>query len=90
MIQVGYKLCSEEQSPEELLECAQSAEESGFSFAMISDHFHPWTDRQGQASFVWSMLGALAQVTERMIIGTAVTCPIMRIHPSTFSKLIAA
>ena len=42
----------------------------------------PWTDRQGQSSFVWSMLDPIAQVTERITIDTAVTCPNIRIHPA--------
>jgi G6PDH family F420-dependent oxidoreductase len=89
MIELGYKLCSEEHSPQQLIECAQRAEETGFTFAMISDHFHPWTDRQGQSSFVWSMLGAIAQVTERITIGTAVTCPTVRIHPAIIAQAAA-
>lgn len=89
MLQIGYKLCSEEQSPRELLECARRAEQTGFSFAMISDHFHPWIDRQGQSSFVWAVLGGLAQVTERLSIGTAVTCPTTRIHPAIIAQAAA-
>src|SRR5262245_23843062 len=89
MIEIGYKLCSEEQSPHELIECAKSAEDAGFSFAMISDHFHPWTDRQGQSPFVWSVIGAIAQVTERIKIGTGVTCPTMRIHPAIIAQAAA-
>jgi coenzyme F420-dependent glucose-6-phosphate dehydrogenase len=89
MIEIGYKLCSEEQSPHELIECARSAEEAGFSFAMISDHFHPWTDRQGQSPYVWSVIGAIAQVTERLKIGTGVTCPTMRIHPAIIAHAAA-
>jgi len=89
MLEIGYKLCSEEQSPHELIECARSAEEAGFSFAMVSDHFHPWTDRQGQSPFVWSVIGAIAQVTERMKIGTGVTCPTMRIHPAIIAHAAA-
>ena len=82
MTQLGYKLCSEEHSPQQLLQYARQAEETGFSFAMISDHFHPWIDRQGQSSFVWGVLGGIAQVTERIKVGTAFTCPTMRIHPA--------
>ncbi len=89
MIQIGYKLCSEEHSPQQLLEYARQAEETGFSFAMISDHFHPWIDRQGQSSFVWSILGGLAQVTKRIKLGTAVTCPTMRIHPAIIAQAAA-
>ena len=59
MLEIGYKLCSEEQSPEELIHCAHLAEEAGFDFAMISDHFHPWVDKQGHSSFVWAVLGGI-------------------------------
>lgn len=89
MIEIGYKLCSEEQSPHELIECARSAEEAGFSFAMISDHFHPWTDQQGQSPFVWTVIGAIAQATKRMKIGAGVTCPTMRIHPAIIAHATA-
>lgn len=89
MFEIGYKLCSEEQSPEELIHFAHRAEESGFDFAMISDHYHPWTDQQGQASFVWAVLGGIAQVTERLKLGTAVTCPTTRIHPAIIAQASA-
>ena len=89
MFEIGYKLCSEEQSPEELIHFAHRAEESGFDFAMISDHYHPWTDNQGQASFVWAVLGGIAQVTERLKLGTAVTCPTTRIHPAIIAQAAA-
>lgn len=89
MLEIGYKLCSEEQSPEDLIHCAHLAEEAGFDFAMISDHFHPWVDKQGQSSFVWAVLGGIAQVTERLKIGTAVTCPTVRIHPAIIAQAAA-
>src|SRR5262245_21187935 len=89
MINLGYKICSEEQPPQQLVQCARRAEEVGFAFAMISDHFHPWTDRQGQSSFVWSILGAIYQATTRLSIGTAVTCPIIRIHPAIIAQASA-
>src|SRR5262249_57001356 len=88
-ITLGYKLSSEEQAPTDLVRLAREAEESGFQFAMISDHYHPWTDRQGQSPFVWTVLGAIAQVTERMKIGVGVTCPTMRIHPAIIAQAAA-
>lgn len=63
---LGYKLSSEEQGPRELVPLAAMAEEHGFSFALLSDHFHPWTDRQGQSPFVWSVIGGIAQATWRL------------------------
>jgi coenzyme F420-dependent glucose-6-phosphate dehydrogenase len=89
MPEIGYKLCSEEQSPQELIDCAQRAEKIGFDFAMISDHYHPWIDLQGQSSFVWSVLGGLSQMTKRIKIGTAVTCPTIRIHPAIIAQAAA-
>ncbi|MEX2445718.1 MAG: TIGR03557 family F420-dependent LLM class oxidoreductase [Dehalococcoidia bacterium] len=89
MVSIGYALLSEEHDAASLVRNARAAEEAGFSFAMVSDHFHPWTDRQGQSPFVWSVLGAIAQVTEGMPVGTAVTCPIVRIHPAIVAQAAA-
>src|SRR5678816_4395830 len=88
-ISLGYKLSSEEQTPSDLVRYAQMAEESGFTFALISDHYHPWIDRQGQSPFVWSVLGAIAQATKRLTVGTAVTCPTVRIHPAIIAQAAA-
>ena len=88
-VRLGYKLSSEEQGPRELVRYARVAEESGFSFGLISDHFHPWIDRQGQSPFVWSVIGAIAAATERLELGTAVTCPSMRIHPTLVAQAAA-
>jgi G6PDH family F420-dependent oxidoreductase len=81
MVELGYHLSSEEHAPLDLVRHARLAEEAGFRFALISDHLHPWTDRQGQSPFVWSVLGALAQALGRLRLGTGVTCPIMRTPP---------
>jgi len=86
---IGYALSSEEHAPGDLVAHAVLAERQGFDFALISDHFHPWIDRQGQSPFVWSVLGALAQATEQLIIGTGVTCPTMRIHPAIVAQAAA-
>ena len=68
---------------------ARRAEEAGFDYALISDHFHPWIDRQGQSPFVWTVLGGIASETERMTIGTGVTCPILRMHPALVAQAAA-
>jgi coenzyme F420-dependent glucose-6-phosphate dehydrogenase len=65
------------------------AEERGFAFALISDHFHPWTDRQGQSPFVWTVIGAIAEATERLRLGTGVTCPLIRTHPAVIAHAAA-
>src|SRR5262249_49500058 len=89
LVELGYKLCSEEHASNDLVRFARRAEEAGFDFAMISDHYHPWTDRQGQSPFVWTVLGAVAHATERLRIGTGVTCPTIRIHPAIVAQAAA-
>jgi G6PDH family F420-dependent oxidoreductase len=65
------------------------AENAGFEFAMISDHYHPWISNQGNSPFVWSTLGAIANATKKITIGTGVTCPIIRIHPAIIAQAAA-
>ena len=89
MVQIGFKLCSEERDPAGLIDDARRAEEAGFDFAAISDHFHPWIDAQGQSPFVWTTLGGIAAATERLTVGTAVTCPTIRIHPAIIAQAAA-
>jgi G6PDH family F420-dependent oxidoreductase len=87
-MRIGYFLSSEEFTPAELLEQAKLAEEAGFDALWISDHYHPWVDAQGQSPFVWSMIGALSQVT-RLPVTTAVTAPTVRIHPAIIAQAAA-
>jgi G6PDH family F420-dependent oxidoreductase len=89
MLHLGYKLSSEEFGPEQLVRQAVHAEAAGFDFALISDHFHPWSDRQGQSPLVWAVLGAIATVTKRLPVGTGVTCPLLRVHPVIVAQAAA-
>jgi G6PDH family F420-dependent oxidoreductase len=88
-MRIGYKLCSEERDPLGLVDDARRAEGAGFDFAAISDHFHPWIDAQGQSPFVWTSIGAIAAATERITVGTAVTCPTLRQHPALVAQAAA-
>lgn len=89
MVQLGYALSSEEHHPNDLVRNARRAEEAGFTFALISDHFHPWVDAQGHSPFVWSVIGGIAQATRHLKLGTGVTCPTMRIHPAIIAQAAA-
>jgi coenzyme F420-dependent glucose-6-phosphate dehydrogenase len=88
-VELGYTLSSEEHGPNELVRNARAAEKAGFGFAMVSDHFHPWVEEQGQSPFVWSVIGGIAHATERLRVGTAVTCPTIRIHPAIVAQAAA-
>jgi G6PDH family F420-dependent oxidoreductase len=81
MTSFGYTLSSEEHDPSTLLRNATKAEELGFDFVSVSDHYHPWVSEQGHSPFVWSVLGGIAARTDRNEIGVGVTCPILRVHP---------
>lgn len=89
MAQFGYALSSEEHPPNDLVKYAQLAERSGFTFALISDHYHPWIGEQGHSPFVWSVIGAIAQATDALCLGTGVTCPIIRTHPAIIAQAAA-
>jgi len=89
MAKLGYALSCEEHRPGQLVRYAHQAEEAGFDFALISDHYHPWIDRQGESPFVWSVLGGIAESTERLKIGTGVTCPTIRTHPAVVAQAAA-
>jgi G6PDH family F420-dependent oxidoreductase len=86
MLKLGYKLMSEEHGPSALVRNAQRAEQAGFDFAAISDHYFPWIEEQGHSPLAWSVLGALANATLRIGLMTSVTCPIMRYHPAIIAQ----
>ncbi|HEY3551100.1 MAG TPA: TIGR03557 family F420-dependent LLM class oxidoreductase [Gaiellaceae bacterium] len=88
-MELGFALSSEDHPPSELVHQAQIAERAGFTFALISDHFHPWVSDQGHSPFVWSTLGGIAQATEKIRLGTGVTCPLIRIHPAIVAQAAA-
>src|SRR5947207_3102460 len=88
MTELGIFLSSEEQGPTALVRTAQLAERAGFTKALVSDHFHPWIDRQGESPFVWSVVGAIGATTG-MEVTTGVTCPTVRIHPAIIAQAAA-
>jgi coenzyme F420-dependent glucose-6-phosphate dehydrogenase len=80
-LRLGYWLSSEEHDPRALVSHAVLAEASGFTTAMISDHLRPWVPRQHHAPHVWTTIGAVAQATDAIEIGTGVTAMVHRQHP---------
>jgi G6PDH family F420-dependent oxidoreductase len=88
-MKIGYKLMSEEHGPSRLVENAVRAEELGFDFVGISDHYAPWISEQGHSPFAWTVLGAIAYATERVGLMTGVTCPYRRYHPAIVAQAAA-
>src|SRR3954462_7241089 len=88
-MEIGYWLSSEEQTPHDLVENAKLAEDAGFEHLVISDHVHPWVEAQGHSPFVWGVIGAIAEGTSRIRLGTGVTCPLIRMHPAIVAHAAA-
>src|SRR3954470_23880025 len=89
MPELGFALSSEDHPPNQLAQQAPLPQRARFTFAMVSDHYHPWVDAQGHSPFVWSTLGGIALATEKIRVGTGVTCPLIRIHPAIVAQATA-
>jgi G6PDH family F420-dependent oxidoreductase len=89
MTLIGYTMMCEQAGPKELVRDVVLAEQAGFDFAVISDHYFPWLDSQGHSPYAWSVLGAAAQATEHIPLMTYVTCPIRRYHPAVVAQKAA-
>ncbi|WP_158848901.1 LLM class F420-dependent oxidoreductase [Saccharothrix deserti] len=88
-MRIGYTLMTEQAGPRELVEHAALAEQAGFDFEVMSDHYSPWLDEQGHAPYAWSVLGAVTQATDRVELMTYVTCPTVRYHPAVVAQKAA-
>jgi G6PDH family F420-dependent oxidoreductase len=88
-LSIGYTLMCEQSSPLDLVKYARAAEDAGFGYAVMSDHFNPWLDEQGHSPNAWVTLGAVANATERLELMTYVTCPIGRYHPTVVAQQAA-
>jgi probable non-F420 flavinoid oxidoreductase len=84
---IGFHCAHEQYSPSSLLRFVRKAGEAGFRAGMCSDHFHPWSTRQGHSGFAWSWLGAALQATS-MSFGT-VCAPGQRYHPAVIAQAAA-
>src|ERR1700748_517064 len=89
MAEFGYTMMCEQSPPDALVADIRRAEEAGFDFSVISDHFQPWLEEQGHSPYAWSVLGAAAAVTERIGLMTYVTCPTIRYHPAIVAQKAA-
>jgi G6PDH family F420-dependent oxidoreductase len=88
-VQIGYLLATEAFDPQQIVEQTKLAEQAGFDFVELSDHYHPWLETQGHSGFTWSMLGTMAAVTSRIGLATGVTCPSFRYHPAIIAQAAA-
>jgi coenzyme F420-dependent glucose-6-phosphate dehydrogenase len=88
-MELGYWLSVEENTAHDLIRYAQMGEHAGFDWVLVSDHFHPWNNTQGQSPYVWSVLGGIAATTRQVHVATGVACPLYRIHPAVLAQAVA-
>ncbi|MEU8579175.1 LLM class F420-dependent oxidoreductase [Streptomyces abikoensis] len=89
MVRIGYTMMTEQAGPRDLVAHLVGAEEAGFDFSVISDHYFPWLASQGHSPNAWAVLGAAAQATSRIPLMTFVTCPTTRYHPVVVAQQAA-
>lgn len=89
MTQFAYFCGHEQFHPETLVEHARLAERAGFDWLVVSEHFHPWVDDVSAAGYAFATIAAMATVTERVQIATAVTTPLFRYHPGMVAQAAA-
>ena len=86
-VKIGYHASHEQFKPSHLLKLVQQAQKAGFTNALSSDHFYPWSENQGESGFAWSWLGAAMQATD-LEFGI-VNAPGQRYHPAIIAQAVA-
>jgi F420-dependent hydroxymycolic acid dehydrogenase len=86
---VGFMLAHEQFTVPQVIDIGVSAEQAGFDLLATSDHFQPWQANEGHSGEAWATLGALSQRTQRVWMGTTVTCPTFRYNPAVVAEAFA-
>src|SRR5579859_2343794 len=87
---VGLTLLHEQFPLPQLVELGVQAEQAGFAAVWADDHFEPWQDNLGHCGLAWVTLAALGQRTQRLLLGTGVTCPSYRYRPQLVAQAFAS
>ena len=56
MTQFGYTAMCEQTPVRQLVSDLQAAEQAGFDFSAMSDHYLPWLEDQGHTSAAWASM----------------------------------
>ena len=86
---LAFTLSHEQFRAPELIPLGIAAEKAGFDLVATSDHFQPWQANERHSGLAWVTLGVLGQQTQRIRMGTAVTCPTLRYHPAVVAEAFA-
>jgi G6PDH family F420-dependent oxidoreductase len=89
MTYFGYTAMCEQTAVPQLVTDLVAAEDAGFDFSVMSDHYFPWLEQQGHSGYAWAVLGAAAHATSKIPLMTMVTCPSFRYHPAVVAQKAA-
>lgn len=88
--QIGFQLAHEQFKVPELVELGLAADQAGFDLLAVSDHFQPWQENEGHSGQAWITMSAIGQKTQRIRMGTTVTCPTLRYNPAVVAEAFAS
>lgn len=88
-LKLGYKASAEQFGPRDLVELAVLAEEVGLDSVVTSDHFLPWRENGGHSPFSIAWMAAVAERTQRVMVGTSVLTPTFRYNPAVIAQAFA-
>ena len=86
---ISFVLAHEQFPVPQLVQLGAAAEQAGFDNIWTSDHLQPWQDNEGHVGMAWLTLAAVTQHTQRITLGTGVTCPTYRYHPAVVAEAFA-
>ena len=89
MIKFGIHAAHEQLNPSDLLDDVIKMEENGIERCWTSDHYMPWWHSGAAGGAAWPWLGAALAKTEKLVMGTGVTAPILRYHPAIVAQVFA-
>jgi coenzyme F420-dependent glucose-6-phosphate dehydrogenase len=84
---LAYHASHEQFAPSHLLRLAVQAAKAGFDAIHSSDHFNPWSRRQGHSGFAFSWVASALQATSVPV--SMVCAPGQRYHPAIVAQAIA-
>ncbi|HEY7353593.1 MAG TPA: TIGR03557 family F420-dependent LLM class oxidoreductase [Terriglobales bacterium] len=87
---VGFQLAYEQFPVTELVQLGVMLEQAGFDVMTHSDHLQPWQSNEGHSGQAWLTMAAIGTKTQRIMMGTTVTCPTFRYTPAVVAEAFAS
>ena len=86
MVRFGIQAPHEQINPTDLLNDVIMMDRYGIEKCWSSDHYMPWWHTGATCGAAWPWLGAALAKTDRIVVGTGVTAPILRYNPAVVAR----